>query len=55
MGEMAVQAIMNFVETGEEPSGIIDTGTVLITDVVVEGLSAESTDWGLENCWGGTE
>jgi fructose transport system substrate-binding protein len=55
MGEQAVQAIMSYVETGEGPTGIVDTGTVLITDQVVEGISAESTDWGLENCWGAVE
>ena len=46
---------MNYVATGEEPSGIIDTGTVLITDTVIDGVAAESTDWGLANCWGAQE
>jgi len=55
MGQQAVQAIMKYVDSGEAPSGIIDTGTVLITDDVVEGLEAQTTDWGLQNCWGTVE
>jgi len=52
MGELAVEAIIDFVETGEKPSGVIDSGTTLITDDPVEGVESEDSAWGLENCWG---
>lgn len=52
MGVMAVDSIIKFVQTGEKPSGIIDTGTTLITDDAQSGLTSQTTDWGLQNCWG---
>ncbi len=53
MGQMAVDAIVNYVKTGTKPSGIIDTGTMLITDQPVSGMQSQSVAWGLQNCWGG--
>lgn len=53
--QMVVQgmdAIVTHVETGEAPSGFVDTGAQLITDEALEGLESETTEWGLENCWG---
>lgn len=52
MGELAVDAIVDFVRTGSTPSGVINSGTVLITDSPVDGIDSETSEWGLENCWG---
>jgi fructose transport system substrate-binding protein len=52
MGQMAVDAIADYVKTGHKPSGIIDTGTSLITDQTIAGISSQDTTWGLQNCWG---
>ncbi len=52
MVEQGIDAVIGYVETGEAPSGFNDTGAVLITDVPVEGLDSQTTEWGLENCWG---
>ena len=52
MAQMGVEAVVNFVETGEKPSGYTDTGVTLITDEPVEGLPSEDTAYGIENCWG---
>lgn len=52
MGELAVQAIVDYVESGTKPSGVIDSGTALITDRPVEGIESHDTAWGLQNCWG---
>jgi fructose transport system substrate-binding protein len=52
MAQMGVDAILNFAETGEKPSGYTDTGVTLITDNPVEGIPSEDTAFGLENCWG---
>ena len=52
MAQMGVDAVVNFVETGEAPSGYTDTGVTLITDKPVEGVESEDTTFGLENCWG---
>jgi fructose transport system substrate-binding protein len=52
MAQMGVDAVVNFVETGEAPSGYTDTGVTLITDEPQEGIESEDTTFGLENCWG---
>jgi fructose transport system substrate-binding protein len=52
MGELAVQAILDYVNDGTTPSGVIDSGTTLITDQPVDGVESETSEWGLENCWG---
>ena len=52
MAQMGVDAVVNFVKTGEAPSGYTDTGVTLITDNPVEGVESEDTTFGLENCWG---
>ena len=52
MAELGVEAVVNFVQTGEAPSGYTDTGVTLITDEPVEGVPSEDTAFGLENCWG---
>ncbi len=52
MGKLAVDAIDKAVKTGEKPSGINNSGTVLITDQPVDGIDSKDTKWGLANCWG---
>jgi len=52
MAQMGVDAVVNYVKTGEKPSGYTDTGVTLITDKPVEGLDSQDTAFGLENCWG---
>jgi fructose transport system substrate-binding protein len=51
MAQMGVDAVVNFVQTGEAPSGYTDTGVTLITDQPQEGIESEDTAFGLENCW----
>jgi fructose transport system substrate-binding protein len=52
MAQMGVDAVVNFVKTGEKPSGYTDTGVTLITDKPMEGIDSKDTAYGLENCWG---
>ena len=52
MAQLGVEAVVNFVRTGEKPSGYTDTGVTLITDQPQEGIESEDTTFGLENCWG---
>jgi fructose transport system substrate-binding protein len=52
MATMGVEAVVEYAQTGEAPSGYTDTGVTLITDNPQEGVSSEDTTFGLENCWG---
>ena len=52
MAQMGVDAVVQFAQTGEAPSGYTDTGVTLITDEPQEGIPSEDTTFGLENCWG---
>jgi fructose transport system substrate-binding protein len=56
MAVEGVDAAVAFVQDDTKPdvpdTGFIDTGVQLITDKPVEGLEAEDTTWGLDNCWG---
>jgi len=52
MGTMAVDAIAKFVQDGTRPSGVVDSGTTLITDKPVTGLPSKTSAWGLDHCWG---
>jgi fructose transport system substrate-binding protein len=52
MGEMAVDAILAYAKEGTKPSGITNSGTVLVTEKPVDGINSEDVAWGLENCWG---
>jgi fructose transport system substrate-binding protein len=52
MAERGVAAVAEFAKSGKKPSGFTDTGTELITDKPVRGLSSHDTDWGLRHCWG---
>ncbi|MGH8793496.1 MAG: sugar ABC transporter substrate-binding protein, partial [Stackebrandtia sp.] len=53
MAELGMAAAMDYVDTGQLPSGYTDTGVKLITDDPVDGLDSEDTAWGEEQCWGG--
>jgi fructose transport system substrate-binding protein len=52
MVRQGIDAIVQAAEGGEPPSGFVDTGSVVITDTPVDGIESETTEWGLENCWG---
>lgn len=52
MAEQGVAAVVDFAKTGTKPSGLNDTGSMLITNSPVDGLESQDTTWGAENCWG---
>jgi fructose transport system substrate-binding protein len=52
MAEMGVEAVADAAGGGEKPSGYTDTGVTLITDQPQDGVEAEDTQFGLDNCWG---
>ena len=53
MGELAVAAAAEHIANGTKPKpGLTDSGTVLITDKPVAGLTSQTSEWGLQNCWG---
>ncbi|MDR7145191.1 substrate-binding domain-containing protein [Rhizobium sp. BE258] len=52
MGELAVDAINAAVTNGKTPSGVNNSGTILITDKPVDGIESQTSEWGLKNCWG---
>ena len=52
MAALGVEAVAQYAESGEAPSGYTDTGVTLITDQPVDGVESEDTAFGLENCWG---
>jgi fructose transport system substrate-binding protein len=52
MAQLGVETIYEYAQSGEKPTGYVDTGVTLITDEPVEGVPSEDTAFGLENCWG---
>ena len=40
------------VQSGEKPSGYVDTGVTLITDKPQAGVDSKDTKYGVANCWG---
>jgi fructose transport system substrate-binding protein len=52
MGQMAVDAVVKAVSGGVKPSGINNSGTILITDHPVAGVASQDSKWGLAHCWG---
>ena len=52
MVRQGMDAIIEAAGGGEPPSGFVDTGSVVITDNPIEGIDSETTEWGLDNCWG---
>lgn len=53
MGSMAVDSIAAFLKDGTKPATVLnDSGSTLITDSPVDGLASQTSDWGLEHCWG---
>ena len=57
MASLGIEAIANFVETGERPANtpgldFFNTGVELITDEPVSGVPSLTAAEGLERCWG---
>ena len=52
MATKGVDYVVDYVKTGNKPSGFINTGASLITDKPFTGLESKDTKWGLQNCWG---
>lgn len=52
MASLGVDAVVNFVKTGQKPSGYTDTGVTLITDKAQSGVDSQDSKYGLANCWG---
>ena len=57
MAALGVEAIANFVKTGEKPKkteglDFTNTGVDLITDKPVDGVPSKDTDYGTKACWG---
>jgi fructose transport system substrate-binding protein len=52
MASLGVEKIAAAARGGEKPKGYTDTGVTLITDDPAEGVKAEDSAFGTENCWG---
>ena len=52
MASMGVDAIVDYITTGNKVSGYTDTGVTLIADKAAEGVDSQDTVYGLDNCWG---
>lgn len=52
MASMGVDAIVDYISTGNKVSGYTDTGVTLIADKAAEGVDSQDTVYGLDNCWG---
>ncbi|GAA3005937.1 sugar ABC transporter substrate-binding protein [Streptosporangium longisporum] len=52
MAEQGVKAVVSYGKGGTRTSGYTDTGVTLITDKSADGVDAEDTAFGLQNCWG---
>jgi fructose transport system substrate-binding protein len=52
MASKGVEAVSNFVKTGQKPTGYTDTGVTLITDKPQAGVDSKDSKYGTENCWG---
>jgi fructose transport system substrate-binding protein len=52
MATKGVDYVVDYVKTGNKPSGFINTGASLISDKPFSGLESKDTKWGLQNCWG---
>jgi fructose transport system substrate-binding protein len=57
MAALGVQAVVDFVRTGQKPqppagAQFVDTGAVLVTDEPVPGLDSIDSAAALEKCWG---
>lgn len=52
MAREGVRAIARAVRDGEEPTGYLDTGTLLVSDDPVEGVESRRVEFGVRTCWG---
>jgi fructose transport system substrate-binding protein len=56
MADFGLQAIYDLVKTGNKPAvtagkDFFDTGVTLITDDPQDGVTSESTQYGIDNAW----
>ncbi|WP_143553705.1 substrate-binding domain-containing protein [Serinicoccus sp. CNJ-927] len=52
MAREGVEAIVDAVREGDEPTGYLDTGTELISDHPAEGVESRRVEFGVRTCWG---
>lgn len=52
MAEIAIDSVIEWVETGTKPEASIDSGSSLVTDSPVDGVESITSEEGLEECWG---
>jgi fructose transport system substrate-binding protein len=52
MASLGVDAVAKFAADGTKPEATVDTGVTLITDQPQDGIKAEDSAWGKQNCWG---
>ncbi|WP_298750091.1 substrate-binding domain-containing protein [uncultured Serinicoccus sp.] len=52
MAREGVRAIARAVREGQEPTGYLDTGTLLVSDAPVEGVESRRVEFGVRTCWG---
>ena len=52
MASMGIDALANYIATGEKVSGYVDTGVTLIAATPAEGVESQDAQYGLDNCWG---
>lgn len=52
MASMGIDALANYIATGEKVSGYVDTGVTLIAATPAEGVDSQDAQYGLDNCWG---
>ena len=52
MAREGVEAIVDAVREGDEPTGYLDTGTELISDHPAEGVESRQVEFGVRTCWG---
>lgn len=53
MAEQGVLAAVEYAKSGAKPTGFVNTGSVVITDKPMPGVESQTSEWGLQNCWGG--
>ena len=52
MASMGVDAVAEYIASGEKVTGYVDTGVSLIAGAQIEGVDSEDAEYGLANCWG---
>lgn len=57
MASLGIEALAKFAKDGTKPTAtagkdFVDTGATLITDQPQDGVQAQDSAWGKQNCWG---